>query len=309
LIRGDRYYCERSEEEVNPNDDCVEIERLRASLIDLHAEYINTLEKNPECSAWDLDEQSIEDQRRLRRNAAHAISIVEPPIYLQADQQVAKIKELETAYLKAQNSNLLRKQEIERLRAALVEHEEHENQTHKVLGNILGTDDTLENVAKRAAVRIKELEAELAEMHNCALEVAGFLAEKENLEAALVEERANKMIQADDCTQNQDAADFHHRCICEYNVKKCPIEQWWLDRARITLQAEGKIGSSDHSSDVTKKVWQITEERKDVIGICLRMLRGEASFFTNRQNRDAALETLRAMLRESEQCKWRCAHQ
>ena len=26
------------------------------------------LEKNPECSAWDLDEQSIEDQRRLRRN-------------------------------------------------------------------------------------------------------------------------------------------------------------------------------------------------------------------------------------------------
>ena len=28
-----------------------EIERLRASLIDLHAEYINTLEKNPDCSA------------------------------------------------------------------------------------------------------------------------------------------------------------------------------------------------------------------------------------------------------------------
>ena len=48
--------------------------------------------------------------------------------------------------------------EIERLRASLVEHEEHENQTHEVLGNILGTDDTLENVAKRAAARIKELE-------------------------------------------------------------------------------------------------------------------------------------------------------
>lgn len=74
-----------------------EIERLRASLIDLHAEYINTLEKNPECSAWDLDEQSIEDQRRLRKNAAHAISIVEPLIYLQADQQAAHIQELEDA--------------------------------------------------------------------------------------------------------------------------------------------------------------------------------------------------------------------
>ncbi len=71
-----------------------EIERLRASLIDLHAEYINTLEKNPDCSAWDLDEQSDADQRRLRRNAAHAISIVEPPIYLKAEQQATKIREL-----------------------------------------------------------------------------------------------------------------------------------------------------------------------------------------------------------------------
>lgn len=74
-----------------------EIERLRASLIDLHAEYINTLEKNPECSAWDLDEQSDADQRRLRKNAAHAISITEPLIYLQADQQAAHIQELEDA--------------------------------------------------------------------------------------------------------------------------------------------------------------------------------------------------------------------
>ena len=75
-----------------------EIERLRASLIDLHAEYINTLEKNPDCSAWDLDEQSDADQRRLRKNAAHAISITEPPIYLQAEQLAARIKELEDAH-------------------------------------------------------------------------------------------------------------------------------------------------------------------------------------------------------------------
>lgn len=74
-----------------------EIERLQASLIDLHAEYINTLEKNPECSAWDLDEQSDADQRRLRKNAAHAISIVEPLIYLQADQRAVHVQELEDA--------------------------------------------------------------------------------------------------------------------------------------------------------------------------------------------------------------------
>ena len=74
-----------------------EIERLRASLIDLHAEYINTLEKNPDCSAWDLDEQSIEDQRRLRKNAMKAISISEPPVYLLVEEQAARIQELEDA--------------------------------------------------------------------------------------------------------------------------------------------------------------------------------------------------------------------
>ena len=74
-----------------------EIERLRVSLIDLHAEYINTLEKNPGCSAWDLDEQSKADQRRLRKNAAHITSTEEPLIYLQVDQQAARIKELENA--------------------------------------------------------------------------------------------------------------------------------------------------------------------------------------------------------------------
>jgi len=84
-------------EEILP-DALDEIERLRASLIDLHAEYINTLEKNPECSAWDLDEQSDADQRRLRRNAAHAISITEPLIYIQAEQLAARIKELEDAH-------------------------------------------------------------------------------------------------------------------------------------------------------------------------------------------------------------------
>ena len=98
-----------------------EIERLRASLTDLHAEYINTLEKNPGCSAWDLDEQSIEDQRRLRRNAAHAISIEEPPIYLQADQQATKILELEA--ISRRRNEIINKQvaKIKDLEEALVE--------------------------------------------------------------------------------------------------------------------------------------------------------------------------------------------
>lgn len=150
-----------------------------------------------------------------------------------------------------------------------------------------------------AEARIKELEAELAEMHNCALEVAGFLAEKENLEAALVEERANKMIQADDCTQNQDAADFHHRCICEYNVKKCPIEQWWLDRARITLQAEGKIGP-----DAKLRSWQITEERKAALAAMSNLSETiscpDCGVWIGFADIGPHMAVLRAMLREAE---------
>ena len=111
-----------------------EIERLRASLIDLHAEYINTLEKNPECSAWDLDEQSDADQRRLRKNAAHAISIVEPPIYLQVDQQATLTKSL--------------KKEIRRLK--------HESKVEQEL-----TNSYIKHLHE-AEARIKELEAERA---------------------------------------------------------------------------------------------------------------------------------------------------
>ena len=127
-----------------------EIERLRASLTDLHAEYINTLEKNPECSAWDLDEQSIEDQRRLRRNAAHAISIVEPPIYLQADQQATKILELEA--ISRRRNEIINKQvaKIKELKADL---------------------EQSERVIDQQAARIGELEAQLT-ITNVALENA-----------------------------------------------------------------------------------------------------------------------------------------
>ena len=112
-----------------------ENERLQASLIDLHAEYINTLEKNPGCSAWDLDEQSDADQRRLRKNAAHAISIVEPPIYLQADQQATLTKSL--------------KKEIRRLK--------HESKVEQEL-----TNSYIKHLHE-AEARIKELEDALVE--------------------------------------------------------------------------------------------------------------------------------------------------
>jgi len=85
------------------------------------------------------------------------------------------------AYRKAQNSNLMRAKEVERLRAALAheldlrnrhieslearikELEAHEQQTHEILGKILGNDDSLETVARRAITKIERLEAAFLE--------------------------------------------------------------------------------------------------------------------------------------------------
>jgi hypothetical protein len=124
-----------------------EIERLRASLIDLHAEYINTLEKNPGCSAWDLDEQSDADQRRLRKNAAHAISIVEPLIYLQADQQAARIKSL--------------KKEIRRLKHESKVEQEFTNSYIKRLHDAEARIKELEEAHKRSGAKYAKIINEL----------------------------------------------------------------------------------------------------------------------------------------------------
>ncbi len=118
--------------------------------------------------------------------------------------------------------------EIERLRASLVEHEEHENQTHEVLGNILGTDDTLENVAKRAAARIKELEDALVEE----LARGDYFDESQECEGYWWDRKNTS-----DCTQND-----------------------YRRNARLKLQAKGKIGP-----DARPPYWQITEERIEAL--------------------------------------------
>ena len=155
------------------------------------------------------------------------------------------------AYRKAQNSNLVRQKEKEFLL------EEHAKACEMASKNRC--------LSKQQAARIEQLEAEIERLRadleqaeicirarmECIDDQAAHIQE---LEDALVEERANEMIQSDDCTQNEDAADFHHRCICEYNVKKCPVEKWWLDRARQALQAEGKIGSGDHIAEPNKLI-------------------------------------------------------
>ncbi len=210
-----------------------EIERLRASLTDLHAEYINTLEKNPGCSAWDLDEQSIGDQRRLRRNAAHAISIVEPPIYLQADQQAAKILELEA---------------ISRRRNEII---------------------------NKQVAKIKELEEALVEMvatNPCNIPTLCDVVHDELM-----------------CPALDGNCDFW---------KGCPQKNELREAARKQLQAEGKIGNSEHFTDASKMIWQITEERVGLLEYCLETLL-DAPDIEEIPGPGHSIEVLRAMLTEA----------
>jgi hypothetical protein len=111
-------------------DAIAEIERLRAAL----AESEKVVEhKGKSATHW------YDEHLRAQTDLTQSKRVIE--------QQVAKIKELETAYLKAQNSNLLRKQEIERLRPFEIAARDLDSD----LGKIAGERD-------EQSARIKELE-------------------------------------------------------------------------------------------------------------------------------------------------------
>ena len=151
--------------------------------------------------------------------------------------------------------------EIERLRAALVEHEEHENQTHEVLGNILGTDDTLENVAKRAAARIAELEKWL----------------KKERSARLLEKSVSILL----VYLKENDIDF---------------DEFFEGKALEQLQAEGKIGPD---ADAKPRVWQITEEREAAVDFALEYISDDAND-SNDPGICFCVASLRAMLTEAQ---------
>ena len=163
--------------------------------------------------------------------------------------------------------------EIERLRANLGateervrEFESHENQTHAILGAILGTDDTLENVAKRAMARIAELEKWL----------------KKERSARLLEQSGSIRL--------------------AYLVEnKIDFDEFFDGKALEQLQADGKISIGDHivGPDQMVPCWQITEERKAAIDRGLQFL--EWSYAKNSaHDTKEQIAVLWAMLREAE---------
>jgi hypothetical protein len=77
-----------------------ENEEPRIVLIDSRAEYLNTIDKNPGCSAWTFDELSGEDQSLLREQACESLKFEEPLLFIQYKEANKYIKELEDIYIK-----------------------------------------------------------------------------------------------------------------------------------------------------------------------------------------------------------------
>lgn len=186
----------------------------------------------------------------------------------EATTRIKKLEELNTALMKNDESRRVELARVNRILAIteerVREHEAHENQTHEVLGKILGTDDILENVARRAVNRIAELEE------------------------ALVEERARGN---------------HYGMSYEDAVGDGEFERWiidgekdlpkfYLDRvraeARRQLKEEGKIGP-----DAKPRSWQITEEWREALEQASHICHEVTAFDT--------AKVLRAMLEEAGQ--------
>lgn len=59
---------------------------LASALIDERANYLDTLKRNPDCSAWTLDECSPEEQNKPRQDAANTLSLEEPLVYVELEE-------------------------------------------------------------------------------------------------------------------------------------------------------------------------------------------------------------------------------
>jgi DNA repair exonuclease SbcCD ATPase subunit len=190
------------------------------------------------------------------------------------DQQAARIKSL--------------KKEIRRLK--------HESKVEQEFTN---------SYIKRlhdAEARIKELgssldEAEALTKKNAEL-MNGYLRRIAELEDALVEGLTNFLHYRASCYDPARRCPYAKECDDCSTWDACGHVEKFRSEARRRLQAEGKIGSSDHSSDVTKKVWQITEERKAAIWHAVAVLKENDP--DDEHLWDEEIAVLRAMLTEAE---------
>lgn len=227
------------------------------------------LEKNPECSAWDLDEQSIEDQRRLRRNI----------IDWQAE-------------------------EIKRLKDELENYGDHyacllisKDAQIKDLEGMLSIRTEELDIAHSVARSEKEMHEK---------ELAAFARRIKELEDALVEERA-RVITSHPLTHviDEDRTEASMQLQAEGKIgpdarPKCD-HAWQAAIEERGYQTCLKCGECRNIEDIprTAPAWQITEERKKTLIDSIELI--ELNTYYNDHTMFDLCNMLRAMLTEAGQ--------
>lgn len=72
---------------------------LASALIDERANYLDTLDRNPGCSAWTLDECSPEEQNKLRQDAANTLLLEEPLVYVELEEVRKQVEILKNSLI------------------------------------------------------------------------------------------------------------------------------------------------------------------------------------------------------------------
>ena len=170
------------------------------------------------------------------------------------------------------------------------------------------------DVIDQQAARIQELGGmlsirteELEIAHSCAR------SEREMHEKELVV-FARKIAELEDALVEGLTNFLHYRASCYDPARRCPYAKecddcstWdacghvekFRSEARQQLRAAGKIGNSEHFTDASKMIWQITEERVGLLEYCLETLL-DAPDIEEIPGPGHSIEVLRAMLREAE---------
>lgn len=129
---------------------------------------------------------------------------------------------------------------LQRAREALPFMKETDDPYYETICELVAECERLQQVNQaldeQLVMKIKK-EDVLPLLHERDNEIASLRSELTRWQKIAIEERAGKLILIKDCTQNEDAADFHHRCECGYSLEKCPIADWWREQAARELGA------------------------------------------------------------------------
>ena len=237
---------DRREVYLRSGDALAEIERLRA-----------IIDTPPEEAEWKSDLEVLDI-------ATQSSTI---------DIEIAK--KWHSAYRRSQNSNLLRKQENERLRA------EMENYGDDYVCQMKSKDARIKELKKEIRRLKKESKTEQGFTNSYILHLHEAEARIKELEEALVEERTGAI-----------RCESYDHCEGMYRIDLPDA----MIRAQQELQAEGKIGP-----DAKPRSWQITDERKATLSASLKVLERlkKNNTDTDHSYLDRGITVLRAMLTEA----------